>query len=320
MSTKILATGSYVPEFVVTNKDFEQIMETSDAWIKERTGIQTRRFEDVSNVRMATEAAKNALEFIDIDSIDCIVVGTYTPDTHIPGTASEVRKALGITRPIPAFDVNAACSGFLYALHVGHAYITANLFKRVLVIGSDFNSRVLNFEDRSSSILFGDGAGAVVIEKGIGGIQDIRIGGLNDRYESLVLKSNTDFQSPFLDRDTRNHELFKMKGADVFKFAVGILEKSVKELLELNHLALEDVDYLIAHQANQRILDTASKSLNIDPNKVLSNVKDYGNTSSGSVPLLLDEANRKGLLKTGMKLVIVAFGGGLTYGSALIEW
>lgn len=320
MSTKIISTGSYLPETLVHNHDFETIFDTSDSWIEERTGIKTRHYESISNVNMALNAAKKALESIELDSIDCIIVGTYTPDTLIPGVANAVRERLGIKRPIPAFDVNAACSGFMYALHVGHAYIQASLYQRVLIIGSDFNSRILNYTDRASAILFGDGAGAVVIEKAQTGILGIKIAGVNDLSESLVLKSNNDGQSPFLPRAYNTDEKFEMKGREVYKFAVNTMEKAVKEILEETGHTLDDIDYLIAHQANQRILDLATKNLGIDQDKVLSNVRNLGNTSSGSVPILLDQAHRSGLLKKGMKIVLVAFGGGLTYGVSLLEW
>lgn len=320
MKTKIIATGSYVPDKVIHNTDFETIFDTSDTWIQERTGIESRRYESLSNVNMALNASRKALENIDKETIDCIIVGTYTPDTLIPGVANAVRQGLGITRDIPAFDVNAACSGFMYALHVGHAYIQANIYKRVLIIGSDFNSRIMNYEDRGSAILFGDGAGAAVIEKGKTGIDAIKIAGVNDTSEALVLKSNNDGASPFLERDFNTDKKFEMKGRDVYKFAVHTLEKAVLEILEETGETLDSIDYLVAHQANQRILDAARKNLKLSPDKVLTNVRDYGNTSSGSVPLLLDKAHRSGLLKEGMKLVLVAFGGGLTYGVSVIEW
>lgn len=320
MSTKIISTGSYIPETLIHNQEFETIFDTSDSWIEDRTGIKSRHYEAISNVNMALNASLKALENLDIDSIDCIIVGTYTPDTLIPGVANTVRMGLGITRNIPAFDVNAACSGFMYALQIGHAYIQANLYKRVLVIGSDFNSRILNYTDRASAILFGDGAGAVVIEKSQTGILGIKIAGVNDVSESLLLNSNNDGQSPFLKRAYNSDAKFEMKGREVYKFAVNTMEKAVKEILEESGNTLDDVDYLIAHQANQRILDLATKNLGISEDKVLSNVRILGNTSSGSVPILLDQANRSGLLKEGMKIVLVAFGGGLTYGVSLLEW
>lgn len=319
MSTKIIATGSYVPDNIVTNFDYEKILDTSDDWISQRTGIEQRRFESVSTVHMATEAAKKALAGIDYNSIDCIIVGTYTPDNLIPGVAAGVRASLNINH-IPVFDINAACSGFMFALQTGHAYIKSHLYKRILVIGADFNSRILNYRDRSTAILFGDGAGAVVIEEGESGIIDTILGGEIDSESTLGLLSGNDFGNPFYTRSLNTDGYFTMKGSEVFRFATRIIKTSVKELLKRNNLNINEIDYIIAHQANQRILDMAGKSLKLDEDIMLSNVKMYGNTSSGSVPLLLDEANRRGLLEPGMKVILIAFGGGLSYGASLLEW
>lgn len=319
MSTKIIATGSYVPDNIVTNFDYEKILDTSDDWISQRTGIEQRRFESVSTVHMATEAAKKALVGIDYNSIDCIIVGTYTPDNLIPGVAAGVRASLNINH-IPVFDINAACSGFMFALQTGHAYIKSHLYKRILVIGADFNSRILNYRDRSTAILFGDGAGAVVIEEGESGIIDTILGGEIDSESTLGLLSGNDFGNPFYTRSLNTDGYFTMKGSEVFRFATRIIKTSIKELLKRNNLNINEIDYIIAHQANQRILDMAGKSLKLDEDIMLSNVKMYGNTSSGSVPLLLDEANRRGLLEPGMKVILIAFGGGLSYGASLLEW
>lgn len=319
MSTKIIATGSYVPDNIVTNFDYEKILDTSDDWISQRTGIEQRRFESVSTVHMATEAAKKALAGIDYNSIDCIIVGTYTPDNLIPGVAAGVRASLNINH-IPVFDINAACSGFMFALQTGHAYIKSHLYKRILVIGADFNSRILNYRDRSTAILFGDGAGAVVIEEGESGIIDTILGGEIDSESTLGLLSGNDFGNPFYTRSLNTDGYFTMKGSEVFRFATRIIKTSVKELLKRNNLNINEIDYIIAHQANQRILDMVGKSLKLEEDIMLSNVKMYGNTSSGSVPLLLDEANRRGLLEPGMKVILIAFGGGLSYGASLLEW
>lgn len=320
MNTRIIATGSYVPTNVVTNDDFANIIDTSNEWILQRTGISERRFETISNSHMATEAAKQALENIDIETIDCIIVATYTPDSFIPGVAATVRANLNITRSIPAFDLNAACSGFIFALQTGNAYIKANIYKRILIIGSDFNSRTLDYQDRSTAILFGDGAGAVVIEQGEVGIVDTILASETDIDLSLTLPSNLDRKNPFYARKTIDDAAFSMKGSDVFKFAVKVVETSINEMLENNNLSIDDIDYVISHQANQRILNNAARTLKTDKSKFLTNLINYGNTSSASVPLLLDEANRSGKLKPGMKLILTAFGGGLSYGTMLIEW
>lgn len=320
MKAKIVATGSYRPKKKITNYDFEKIMDTSHEWIVQRTGIETRFYEEYSTVNMATEAAKAALSKFDLESIDCIIVGTYTPDSFIPSVANQVKENLRILKPIPSFDVNAACSGFLYALHTANAFIKSDTYQNILVIGVDFNSRYLDFEDRSSAILFGDGAGAVVLSRGTQGIIDSIIGSIDDNDLSLVMKNNTDYANPFFERNLVNDKYFMMKGKDVFKFAIKIFEQSVLDILERNSLTTDDIDYIVAHQANQRILDFATRSLKIEKHKILSNVADVGNTSSGSVPLLLDEKNQEGIFREGMKIILVAFGGGLTYGCTLVEW
>lgn len=320
MNAKIIATGSYAPPTVVTNQDYEKIMDTSDEWIIKRTGIKERRFEEESTAHMASQAAWNALGQEDPESLDCIIVGTFTPDSLIPSVACQVRANLQISRAIPAFDVNAACSGFIFALQTANAYIKAGIYERILVIGVDFNSRILNYEDRGTAILFGDGAGAVILEKGDAGIIDIILGSESDMEGSLYLPSQTDRPNPFLKRKLHQDAYFSMKGSEVFKFAVRVFEYSIRTVLKRNHLKIEDIDYVISHQANQRILDMGAKALKMDPAKFLSNIALYGNTSAGSVPLLLDEANRQGLLKKDMKIVLVAFGGGLSYGASLIKW
>ncbi|AMC94391.1 hypothetical protein AOC36_10525 [Erysipelothrix larvae] len=320
MNTKIISTGSYVPQTVVSNKDYEKIMDTSDAWIVRRTGIKERRFESMSTVHMATKAAQEALKSLDVNTLDCIIVGTYTPDSFIPTVANQVRENLNVTRPIPSFDINAACSGFIYALQTANAYIRSKIYKRILVIGCDFNSRILNYEDRTSAILFGDGAGAVVVEAGETGIVDCIIGGESDTYETITLPNRTDRRAPFINRTIQEDAYFSMKGAEVFKYAVRVMNSSIQELLDRNNQSIDTIDAIIVHQANKRILESGARALNYDPSKLLSNVERYGNTSSGSVPILLDEANKQGLLKEGMRIILVAFGGGLTYGSVLIDW
>lgn len=319
MSAAIISTGSYRALRKVTNYDLENIMDTSHAWIEQRTGIVSRFYEDDSNLHMAYHASINALKDIDLESIDGIIVGTYTPDNLIPGVAASLRHKLGITRNVYAFDVNAACSGFIFALHTAYAYIKSGMSKRILVVGVDYNTRILDFEDRATSILFGDGAGAVVLEASDVGIIDSFIHNESDVSNSLSAVSMSDFNHPYHAREAR-HPYFQMEGRAVFKFAVKALKDSVLKLVRDNNLDLSDVDYIVSHQANLRILEMASKSLKIPIDKFLVNVDVVGNTSSGSVPLLLDEENQKETFKKGMKIIMVAFGGGLTYGATLVEW
>ncbi|HZJ87403.1 MAG TPA: beta-ketoacyl-ACP synthase III [Erysipelothrix sp.] len=319
MSAKILSTGSYIPPTKVSNNDLEIILDTNDSWIKERTGISSRHYEASSSVNMALNASKEALKNIDKESIDCVLVGTYTPDNLIPNVASSVREALGIKKNIPAFDINAACSGFIFTLHTARAFLKASIYKRILVIGVDFNSRTLDFSDRSSTILFGDGAGALVLEKS-DNLFDSIIHSASDTDLSLTLPSSTDFHNPFIKRKQIDYPYFKMNGKEVFKFAVKAMRDSILEILDKHKLTLDDVDYVVAHQANERIIMSAAKMLKADTSKFLMNIDRVGNTSSGSIPILLDEENKKGTFKKGMKVIMVAFGGGLSYGSSLINW
>lgn len=320
MKSKILSTGSYLPPKVVSNKVFEKIIDTSDEWITQRTGIKERRFEELSNVHMAHEAAKKALDNIDINSIDCIIAATYTPDSMIPGLAGELRGLLNVKRSIPAFDINAACSSFIFALETANAYIKAGIYKRILIVGSDRNSSTLDFNDRSTCILFGDGAGALVLESSSTGIIDTILAGEIDKDNSLSLKVKEEFINPFIDEKNIVNSKLEMKGSDVFKFAVRVVKDSINEILEKNNLDISEIDYVISHQANQRILNMAARSLKVSDKKFLSNLEMYGNTSSASIPILLDEANKKGILKRGMKIILIAFGGGLSYGASIIEW
>lgn len=320
MKSKILSTGSYLPPKVVSNKVFENIIDTSDEWITQRTGIKERRFEELSNVHMAHEAAKKALDNIDINSIDCIIAATYTPDSMIPGLAGELRGLLNVKRSIPAFDINAACSSFIFALETANAYIKAGIYKRILIVGSDRNSSTLDFNDRSTCILFGDGAGALVLESSSTGIIDTILAGEIDKDNSLSLKVKEEFINPFIDEKNIVNSKLEMKGSDVFKFAVRVVKDSINEILEKNNLDISEIDYVISHQANQRILNMAARSLKVSDKKFLSNLEMYGNTSSASIPILLDEANKKGILKRGMKIILIAFGGGLSYGASIIEW
>ncbi len=320
MSAKIISTGSYLPATKISNQSFESILDTNDAWIQQRTGIQNRHFETESTTHMAVEAAKKAMQNIDYETIDCIIVGTYTPDYLIPSVASSIQKVLDIKRSIPSFDVNAACSSFIFAMHTAHAFLKAGIYKRILVVGVDFNSKTLDFTDRSTSILFGDGAGAVVIEACNESLFDSIIHSQSDKQDVLTLENSSDYTNPFVTRNKNIQPYFQMKGSEVFKFAVSALSKGVKEILQKNQCSMDDIDYVIAHQANQRILEAGAKILKTDASKFVMNLQQVANTSSASIPLLLDEMNQKSLLKKKMKIIMIGFGGGLSYGSILLEW
>lgn len=313
MRSRIIATGSYVPSKVVTNDDLSKIMETNDEWIIQRTGIKERRFEEVSNHSMALKAASNALENLDAQSIDLIIVCTYTPDNFVPTNANLLKKDVGIKADIPCFDLNAACSGFVYGLQVADALIQSKMYQRILLVGSDYNSRYLDFSDRSTAILFGDGAGAVVLESSSSrGIVDTVLAGQDDLDKTISMVNTS--------ANSSDHPYFEMKGSEVFRFAIKSFTKSVKGILKKHQLEVSDIDYVISHQANARIIESCAKSLRASMDKFPMNLDVYGNTSAASIPLVLDELNRAGKLKEGMKLVVVAFGGGLTYGASLIEW
>ena len=317
MKSKIIATGSYVPNKVVTNDDLAQIMDTNDEWIKQRTGISERRYEEISNVHMCKEAALKC--DVDLETIDCIIVCTYTPDSFIPTTASNVKRELKIKKSIPCFDLNAACSGFVYGLEVADALIKSGTYKRVLLIGSDFTSRTLDFTDRGTAILFGDGAGAVVLESSENaGIIKTVLRGDDDNDELIKLTSMSDHGNDFVDRDIESDSFFSMKGAEVFKFAIKVMKESILSVVSKEEL--NEVDLIISHQANKRIIEFAAKSLKMDIEKFPMNLEKYGNTSAGSIPILLDELVKSKKIKQGDRLVLVAFGGGLTYASSLIEW
>lgn len=317
MKSRIIATGSYVPPNIVTNDDLAEIMDTNDAWIKQRTGISQRRFEDQSNLHMCYEAAKAC--DINFETIDCIIVCTYTPDSLIPTTASGLKKALKINKTIPAFDLNAACSGFVYGIEVGDALIKSGSYERILLVGSDFTSRTIDFTDRGTAILFGDGAGAIVLEASEkAGIIKTVLNGDDDNDNLISLMSMSDNDNKFVNRESQSKSYFSMKGTEVFKFAIKVMKESI--LSVVGKKDLHNIDYVISHQANKRIIEYAAKTLKMDLNKFPMNLERYGNTSAGSIPILLDELVRKGKISKGDRLVLVAFGGGLTYGSSLIEW
>ncbi len=319
MKAKIIKSGSYIPKTKVSNFDLEKIMDTSNEWIVQRTGIKSRYYEDVGSVNMAYQASLDALGDIDVESIDAIIVGSYTSDQSIPSTASQVRKLLNIKRAIPAFDVNAACSGFMYILHIANSFIKSKTYKRILIVGVDYNSKTLDFSDRTTAILFGDGAGAMILQASDSGIIDSQIFGESDEDLVLTLENKDENNNPFTKKEKQGNSYLKMDGQKVFKFAVRVFDSSIRKILNENNLDISDIDYVIAHQANERILLSGIRSLKIAREKVLMNVSEYGNTSSASVPILFDEANKKGLLKPNMKVILIAFGGGLTYGCSLIE-
>jgi 3-oxoacyl-[acyl-carrier-protein] synthase-3 len=320
--SKIIGTGSYLPAKILTNKDLEKIVETSDAWIQERTGIKQRHIaaDGETTGDMAYEAAIKAMAAAEVEphDIDLIILGTTTPDLVFPSTASLLQDRLGL-RDVGAMDVNAACTGFLYALSIADKFIRVGDARRALVIGAESITRLVDWEDRQTCVLFGDGAGAVVLEASDeAGILSTHIHARGE-YAGLL---NTDVGiSRGFRLDEKNGGIsIQMKGNEVFKVAVRTLSRIVDETLEANGMKRSDVDWLIPHQANLRIIAATARKLQLPEERVVITVDRHGNTSAASVPLALDEAVRAGRIQRGEILLLEAFGGGFTWGSALVRY
>lgn len=322
---RIVGTGSYLPEKVLTNFDLEKFLDTNDEWIVSRTGIRERRIaaDGEFTSDLATKAARQALAMAGItpESIDLIIVGTITGDFPWPATACLVQQQLGVKGSI-AFDVSAACSGFVYALATACRFIETGAVKRALVIGAEVLSRVVDWEDRNSCILFGDGAGAVVLEAqdGENGVISTHLHA-DGAYWELLYQKGFGSRHPASELGLGERMPFlKMQGNEVFKVAVRSLSDVALEALAANNLTPADIDLFIPHQANRRILEATAKRIGLEDTQVYINVDRFGNTSGASIPIALDEVNRAGRLKTGDVVVLDAFGGGFTWGAALLRW
>jgi len=320
MTTRIVGTGSYLPKKVVTNDDLSNIMDTSDEWISSRTGIRQRHLAtEESNASMCAEAAKRALEDAGMTAgeIDLIIVGTITPDHVTPSLACEISALIGAERAV-CFDINAACSGFVYSLHTAHAFLTAGIYQNAIVIGAEVLSRIMDWGDRSTCVLFGDGAGAAVVRAEETGIIAFDQG--SDGVKGSVLSCiNRRNNNPFVS-ESKELDYVQMDGKEVYSFAVSTVPKSIMSVLEKANIEPEQVDYFLLHQANVRILDSVAKRLKMPKEKFPISLDHCGNISAGSIPILLDEVNKKGLLKRGQKIILSGFGGGLTWGTTLLEW
>jgi len=316
--------GMYVPERVLTNDDLSTMVDTSDEWIVSRTGIKERRLaaDTDSATSVSVAAARQACQVARIEpsDLDLIIVGTYTPDQLMPSVASRVQAELGAARA-GAFDLNAACTSFVYALAVGAQFVRGGLYDKVLVVGTDITSRYLDYTDRGTCVLFGDGSGAVVLESSqaeVGWLSTV-LGSdgtaghhltLGDPGQLIGINGSASI--------ARAH--MKMNGAEVFRFAVKIMGEAAAEAVLKAGLSFADIDLLVPHQANLRIIDAAARRLELPRDKVWVNVEKYGNTSSASVPICLVEAYQSGLLRDGMNIVLVAFGGGLTWAAGVLRW
>lgn len=321
----IIGTGSFVPENIVTNADLEKIVDTNDQWIRERTGIEERRVapEGMNASDMATEAAKRAMEAAGLmaEDIDCIIVATLTGDMSVPSTACLVQANLGATKAA-AFDLGAACSGFVYGLITAGSYVNNQFFKNVLVIGVEVMSRVLNWKDRSTCILFGDGAGAAVVSsvpEGYG-MLGMDMGANGAGGMAICIPSSGTAMVPNDKRIEEGLTFVHMDGAEVYKFAVKIMGRTVLNALEKAGLKLEDLDRFIPHQANTRIIDSAAHRLKMPADKVFVNLPKYGNTSAASVAIALDEAVRSGFVERDHTVAFAGFGAGLTWAGLVMKW
>lgn len=321
----IAGMGVFVPEKILTNADLEKMVDTSDEWIRVRTGIVERRIVegDTATSDLAAEAAKNAIKNAGIkaEDVDLILVATSTPDMIFPSTACLVQSKLGIAG-CAAFDLQAACTGFVYGMTVAAQFIETGMYETVLLIGADAFTRHINWEDRGTCILFGDGAGAVVlkrVEAGYGLMSSYLAA--DGRGADLLKIPAGGSANPGSEETVREKLHFvQMNGNAVFKFAVRILHEAAIGALENAGMLVEEIDYLVPHQANIRIIDSAAARLGIDKNRIIVNLEKYGNTSTASIPLALNELYQSGRLKRGDNLMLVGFGAGLTWGANIIKW
>lgn len=326
MIGKVLGTGSYVPAQRWDNNILSEMVETNDEWIRERTGIGSRHVaaEGESTAVLAVGAARAALENAGVkaEEIDLIIVATVSPGTLVPCTACQVQAALG-AEAATCFDINAACTGFLLAMNTAQAYLAQGIYRTALVIGAECLSNLMDWTDRSTCILFGDGSGAAVLQarpEGCDAQSDGRYAQVTHSEGNRGAVLTCESANRRVDEAEASENFLRMDGGEVFKFAVSKVPAVIMELLEREALTPEEIDYFVLHQANARIVRAVAKRLGGDLEKFPMNIAEYGNTSSASIPILLDELNRAGKLRRGMKLVLAGFGGGLSYGASLIVW
>jgi len=321
----VTGVGSYVPERVLTNADLEKMVETSDEWITTRTGIKERRIAAADELTsdLATKAARRAMEMAGVtaEQIDVIIVASITPDMPFPNTACLVQQKLGARR-IPAFDIEAACSGFIYALEIGQQFVASHAYETVLVIGAEKLSSITNWTDRNTCVLFGDGAGAAILQhRPTGhGLMTAVLGADGAKAELLSMPAGGSACPATADSVARGLHYLRMDGKETFKNAVQAMCSAAGEALKRCELDITQIKCVIPHQANRRIIDAVSERLQATPEQVFVNLQKYGNTSAASVAIALDEAVREGRIQSGDLVLIVAFGAGLTWGAAVIQW
>lgn len=316
--------GSFAPERVLTNADLEAMVDTNDEWIVSRTGIRERRIAAPEQAAsdLALPAARQALEQAGVapEELDLVIVATATPDMLFPATAAIVADTLG-AKNAAAYDLLAGCTGFVYALSQAYGAVATGLSKRALVIGAEVLSKITNWNDRSTCILFGDGAGAAVVQPiGAGGIVGFELGADGSGGPDLCVPAGGSRRPVSPDVLEEEMQFIRMNGAEVFRFATRVMVSSAEELLAICGATVDDVDLYVPHQANKRIIDHAVKNLGLDPDKVLMNIDRYGNTSSASIPICLAEAQSEGRLEDGTRVLMSAVGAGLTWGSVYLTW
>lgn len=320
---KISGIGAYTPPLIVTNEELSKLVDTNDEWIKTRTGISERRIsegEDTSEI--AVKAARRALKRSKLkgEEIDLIIVATVTPDNYFPSVSCIVQKEINARNAI-AFDINAACSGFVFATNIAYSMMKNNLLiKNTLIIGSETLSKAINWKDRSTCVLFGDGGGAMILSRTDEENSQFyfHIKSVGEKGDCLYMGAE-EVDNPFVKDKIDKYHKISMDGGEVFKFATHAICNSINKVIEQSGISLNEIGYIIPHQANYRIIEYTAKKMKIPFEKFYLNVDRYGNTSSASIPIALNEMYEKNLLKEGMKIIIVGFGGGLTYGSALVE-
>ena len=322
---KIAGVGYSVPETVITNDDLTKLYETSDEWIYTRTGIKERRVVSGNQnaIDLGFEAAKRALDKANLnpDEIDLIIAASSAPPDLYPAIACHIQARLGISTQVPAFDITAACTGLIYALSIARGYIASGMYKKILLVATDNNSRLVNWEDRGTSILFGDGAGAMVVTEAEDGVDDVIAidiksdGSLDDLIELSFDGKNC----PLVEQYEPKPQGIRMNGRGVYTFVAKVLPHYVDELIKNAGMKAEDIDYLIPHQANIRIIQAVQERLGFSDDKVVTNIKYYGNTSAASIPLALAESVEKGNVKLGTTAVLCGFGAGMTWGGAIVR-